>query len=122
MREKKFRAWDKEKKFWLNPEHFYITGEGRGFTCEDTKGMYSTTYRYMGTARYCITQSTGKLDKNGDETFGGMTVRYEWHDPEYQEGEEYTGIVYFEDGAFWLQMTLNSYDSKNLEIIPGEDK
>ena len=65
-----------------------------------------------------VAQSTGKHDKNGDEIFKGMTVHYEWHDPEYQEGEEYTGTVYFEDGAFWLQMTLNSYDSKDLVIIP----
>lgn len=75
-----------------------------------------------------VSQSTGKLDINKKEIYGsilingkmskgGDTVAYEWHDPEYQVGESYTGTVYFDAGAFWLQMTINSYGSENLEVI-----
>ena len=68
MRPIKYRAWDNKKHFWLNPEYFYVTGEGRGFTCEHSKGMYSDSYELMGTNRYTIIQFTGLLDKNGKET------------------------------------------------------
>ena len=106
----KFRAYDKEKEFWLNPEHFYITGEGRAFTCEHSKGMYSCEYRHMGTKRYSIGQRTELKDNSGDrkEVYGGDLVK--WYPMDFQF-EDYTGmdfdeteigeIVYCPDNARW---------------------
>ncbi len=61
---KKCRAWDKEEQIWLDPEHFYITGEGRPFTCQQSRHNISCRYELMGTDRYIVEEDTGLKDKN----------------------------------------------------------
>jgi hypothetical protein len=62
-----FKAWDNKLEFWLNPEYFYITGEGRGFTCEHEPQMYSNTYKIMGNIRYTITSHYQANRRRGND-------------------------------------------------------
>ena len=76
-----------------------------------TLAMNTTFCGKHGNTIYGSFKVAGVMSKGGDR------IKYEWHDSEYQEGESYEGDVYFDKGAFWLQMTLDSYGPHNLEII-----
>jgi len=119
---RKYRAWDKEKGFWLNPEHFYITGEGRGFTCEDSKGMYSNTYRYMGLDRYIIEQSTGKKDSKRTKEYpeGQEIYKGDYFKTSGKHGYSSNCIaeVLFVDGAFVIQLYRKDLMGIGAELLP----
>ncbi len=62
MRDFRFRAWDKEEQCWLDPKHFYITGSGEPYTCQQGRHNISCRYELMGTERYIIERFTGLKD------------------------------------------------------------
>lgn len=111
---RKYRAWDKEKKFWLNPEYFYITGEGRSFTCEDYKGMYSAVYRHMGTDRYAIMQYAGR--EHGVEIYEDDILLYTrknwqcWGHPKHNTDLTNRVHVYWSDERHCVRRDL--YDDE----------
>ena len=70
-RDKKFRAWDKEEECWLDPKHFYITGTGEPFTCQQGRHNITCRYQLMGTDRYIVEQFTGRFDDDHKEIYAG---------------------------------------------------
>ncbi len=117
----KFRVWDKELKTYLDPEHFYITGEGRGFTCEHKKGMYSMCYEYMGTDRFVIEQYTGRIDFNQKDVFKGdnvkarLKIRGKYKDAVGVVDYDKTHSAFVVKTENWGIQFL--YDCMNLEVI-----
>jgi hypothetical protein len=83
MREKKCRVWDKEEKIWLDPEHFYITGNGLAFTCQQGRHNISCNYQLMGTERYVIEYDTGLKDKNGKKGYRDDKISFGSTRPTY---------------------------------------
>ena len=121
MQEIKFRVWDKKLKTYLNPEYFYITGEGRGFTCEHLPGMYSDRWVYMGTARFILMQYTGLKDKNGKEIYEGDILAYTWYEDKGQYGitHKQRMTITFINGSFSLGILASDsyqYSKKDWEI------
>ncbi len=76
MREIKFRAWDKEEQCWLDPKHFYITGSGEPYTCQQGRHSISCRYELMGTERYIIERFTGLKDKKDKEGYRGDIISF----------------------------------------------
>ena len=121
MREIKFRAWDKQEQCWLDPEHFYITGRGEPYTCQ--QGHHNISYRYellMGTGRYIVERFTGLKDKNGTEGVQGDLI---WHSD--RNGGEPIEIIW-DDGSWKGKYTgslpgftfiLNQLEMSQTEII-----
>ncbi len=70
-RDKKFRAWDKEEECWLDPKHFYITGTGEPFTCQQGRHNITCRYQLMGTDRYIVEQFANHTDKDGEDVYAG---------------------------------------------------
>lgn len=71
MHDIRYRAWDKQEQCWLDPEHFYITGRGKPYTCQQGRHNISCRYELMSSERYIIERFTGRKDKNGVEIYCG---------------------------------------------------
>ena len=128
MREIKFRAWDKEEQCWLDPKHFYITGSGEPYTCQQGRHNISCRYELMGTERYIIERFTGLKDKKGKEFYENSLVRLQ---SQYETDEpiDCKVRIVFREGAFRLDfhnMLLNaniaaSIGNWSTEVIEEQD-
>jgi len=119
QREIKFRAWDTKDKYWLEPEHFYITGKGRPFTCQQGRYAISCRYELMGSKRYIVEFWTGLADRNGTEIFEGDKIRLSYGIPptydtlviEYADDEVVADISV---SGWWMRNTRPNGCSSSL--------
>jgi uncharacterized phage protein (TIGR01671 family) len=95
MRDFKFRAWDKTNEQMIEGIMAICSGEGGWvlFTAE-VQGL-DCGRAIHDIQQYEIMQFTGLVDKHGKDIFEGDVVT---------DGEHrFKGIVFFENGAFWVR-------------------
>jgi len=97
MREIKFRAWDKELGFMVDPEGGYFV-EFDGAPWFDLGTSNGGDYLICQAEKLAIMQYTGLKDKNGKEMFEGDILSM-WYAPRASA----KGLVIFKDGSFMFE-------------------
>lgn len=99
----KTKAWDYEKKKWV--EHYSINPEGFAYTDESEEPNFNIN----------LLQFTGLKDKHGKEIYEGDIIEFEYHN-----GGGFSRVkepVTFYNGQFSVwQESINNYN-ENCEII-----
>jgi len=115
MRTLKFRIWDHAEERFLPYPCWINSQNGNEFMAFD---------RYFDNKEEgCVIQEfSGILDKHGNEIFEGDIVRYSYRMHEH-DIEETRGEVYFEDGIFHIDRSMEwatndvSFITNSLEIV-----
>ena len=122
MREIKFRAWDIKEQIWLDPKHFYITGEGEAFTCQQGAHNISCHYELMGTERYKVNRFTSLKDKNGkgkNEVYENDIVICSC---KLSPDIFYKGVIKYSAPQFYLAIFWEEIDGVQASYPVGENR
>ncbi|HHT7773851.1 TPA: YopX family protein [Streptococcus suis] len=97
----KFRAWDRTRNEWSNS--FFIYSEGGLYTPNygfDRKHLKKRTdvYPIVKQERFILMQSTGLVDKNGQEIFEGDKIIYNRDDYTVVRIDAAIGLAFIKNG------------------------
>lgn len=117
MKSKEFRVWDKLEKRFIYPDKGY-----QGHFVLSLAGEFHNLQNGSGGDEYVVQQWIGVKDKAGKKIYEGDIVSYTYQLHEH-EFEKTTGEVYFEEGIFYFDRSMEwamndiSFIPKSLEVV-----
>lgn len=124
MRSFKFRVYDTKEGYWLDQDHFDITGRGYLFSCQSDKLSIINRYRQLERPRFAIEWYTGEIIKGRNLYVGDICkATYTCLACFDCEPHKLTGEIEESDNGLWMvnfghfAIPLDSEDLELLEII-----